>query len=161
MTSWPRLDANLILTIEIALMLAIFTMNAADQVLQPRDPHYTATGSLFFSSFLTSTLQHINTSALIFIERFAWWFHILGILGFSIYITYSKHLHIFVAFPNTYYANLEAKGQIKNMPVVTREVKSMLGLSATESTAPAEPGRFGAKDITDLSWNLLLSAYEC
>jgi ferredoxin len=161
MTSWPRLDANLILTIEITLMLAILTMNASDQILQSTDAHYTATGSLFFSSFLTPALQHFSTSTLVLIERFAWWFHILGILAFSIYITYSKHLHIFVAFPNTYYANLEAKGQIKNMPVVTREVKSMLGLSAADSTPPAEPGRFGAKDITDLSWNLLLSAYAC
>jgi ferredoxin len=161
MTSWPRLDANLILTIEITLMLAILSMNAADQVLQLRDPHYTATGSLFFSSFLTPTLQHFNTSTLIAIERSAWWFHILGILGFSVYITYSKHLHIFMAFPNTYYANIGAKGQIKNMPVVTREVKSMLGLAPAESIPPAEPGRFGAKDINDLSWNVLMSAYAC
>ncbi|HMI65600.1 MAG TPA: (Fe-S)-binding protein [Cyclobacteriaceae bacterium] len=169
MTSWPRLDANLILTIEIMLMLAILTMNGADQALQASDPHYPATGSLYFSSFITSALQHfntsplqhLNTSTLIFIERFAWWFHILGILGFSIYITYSKHLHIFMAFPNTYYANVEAKGHSKNMPVVTREVKSMLGLTPAESSPPAEPGRFGAKDINDLSWNLLMSAYAC
>ena len=161
MTSWPRLDANLILTIEITLMLAILTMNAADQVLQLRHTHYTPTGSLFFSSILTPTLQHFNTSTLIGIERSAWWFHILGILGFSIYITYSKHLHIFMAFPNTYYANIEAKGHIKNMPVVTREVRSMLGLTPAEPTAPAEASRFGAKDIHDLSWNLLMSAYAC
>ena len=161
MTFWPRLDANLILTIEIALMLAILTMNAADQILQTADLHYTSTGVLFFSSFITPTLQHVNTSTLIYIERFAWWFHILGILSFSIYITYSKHLHIFMAFPNTYYANVEAKGHIKNMPVVTREVKSMLGLTLAESTPPGEPGRFGAKDINDLNWNLLMSAYAC
>ena len=162
MTSWPRLDANLILTIEIMLMLAILTMNGADQALQASDPnHYPATGSLYFSSLITSALQHFNTSTLVFLERFAWWFHILGILGFSIYITYSKHLHIFMAFPNTYYANVEAKGHSKNMPVVTREVKSILGLTPAESSSPAEPGRFGAKDINDLSWNLLMSAYAC
>lgn len=160
MTRWPRLDANLILTIEIVLMVAILLMNASDQVLQTRDNHYTLTGSLFFSSFLTSTLQHVNTSALVFLERFAWWFHILGILGFSVYITYSKHLHIFMAFPNTYYANLDAKGHIVNMPVVTREVKTMLGLAAAEAVS-AEPGRFGAKDINDLTWNNLMAAYAC
>jgi len=161
MTRWPRIDANLILTIEIILMLAILTMNASDQILQTRSDHYTATGSLFFSSFLTSTLQHFNTSTLVFIERFAWWFHIIGILGFTVYITYSKHLHIFMAFINTYYAKLEAKGHINNMPIVTREVKSMLGLTQPESTAPAEPGRFGVKDINDLSWNNLAAAYAC
>ncbi len=162
MTGWPRMDGNLILTIEIVLMFAILFMNASDQLLQTRSDHYVATGTLFFSSFLTSSLQSLSTPALIFIERFAWWFHIIGILGFTVYITYSKHLHIFLAFPNTYYAKLDPKGQINNMPVVTREVKSMLGLAPAEpATAPTEPGRFGAKDINDLSWNNLMSAYSC
>jgi ferredoxin len=166
MNGWPRIDANAILTIEIVLMFAILTMNATDQILQTRDPHYISTGTLFFSSFLIPTLQNLNTSTLEFLERFAWWFHIIGILGFSVYITYSKHLHIFLAFPNTYYAKLEAKGKIVNMPVVTREVKSMLGLptddtSTALSSVPAEPGRFGAKDINDLTWNNLMAAYSC
>lgn len=161
MTNWPRLDANLILVTEIILMSAILIMNASDQVLQSQNAaHYVATGTLFFSSFLTSTLQHLSTSTLIFIERFAWWFHIIGILGFAIYVTYSKHLHIFLAFPNTYFAKLEAKGHINNMPVVTREVKSMLGLE-TVAAPTGEPGRFGAKDINDLSWNNLMAAYSC
>ena len=161
MTKWPRLDGNLILTIEIVLMFAILFMNASDQLLQSQSNHYTATGALFFSSFLIPTLQNLNPSTLIFIERFAWWFHILGIIGFSIYITYSKHLHIFMAFPNTFYSKLEPKGQINNMPVVTREVKSMLGLATNDATPPTEPGRFGAKDINDLNWNTLMSAYSC
>lgn len=159
MTQWPRMDANLILITEIVLMTAILTMNAADQMLQTRDSHYVATGSLFFSSYLVPLFQNLETSSLILIERFAWWFHIIGILGFAVYVTYSKHLHIFLAFPNTYYANLEAKGHIKNMPVVTREVKSMLGLET--STAAGEPGRFGAKDVNDLAWTNLMAAYSC
>lgn len=160
MTKWPRLDANLILITEIVLMMAILKMNAADQVLQTRDDHYTATGELFFSSFLIPLFENYSTSFLIFIERAAWWFHIIGILGFSVYITYSKHLHIFLAFPNTYFAKLQPKGHINNMPVVTNEVKSMLGLA--EATTPgAEPGRFGAKDVNDLAWNNLMAAYSC
>jgi heterodisulfide reductase subunit C len=161
MTQWPRMDANLILTIEIVLMMAIFTMNAADQLLQSQDHHYVATGSLFFSSYLLPLLSGLSTSTLVFVERFAWWFHIIGILGFTIYVTYSKHLHIFLAFPNTYYAKLEAKGHINNMPVVTNEVKSMLGLTTEAPATPAEPGRFGAKDINDLSRNNLMAAYSC
>jgi len=160
MTSWPRLDANLILISEIILMLAILKMNAADQILQTRDSHYIATGKLFFSSLYAPIMQNFNTPFLIFVERACSWFHIIGILGFTLFITYSKHLHIFLAFPNTYYAKLEAKGHINNMPVVTNEVKSMLGLSPAPAT-PAEPGRFGAKDINDLSWNNLMAAYSC
>jgi len=160
MTSWPRLDANLILITEIILMCAILTMNASDQILQQQSEHYIHTGALFFSSFLIPVLQNISTPALIIIERFCWWFHIIGILGFTIYVTYSKHLHIFMAFPNTYYAKLEAKGHVNNMPVVTNEVRSILGL-ASAAASPAEPGRFGAKDINDLSWNNLMAAYSC
>lgn len=161
MTRWPRLDANIILITEIVLMLAILTMNATDQLLQQTDPHYAKTGTLFFSSFLIPLFDSFQSSTLIFIERFAWWFHIIGILGFAIYITYSKHLHIFMAFPNTYFAKLEPKGHMNNMPVVTNEVKLMLGLSAADATPPAEPGRFGAKDINDLPWHSLMGAYAC
>lgn len=161
MTRWPRMDANLILCIEIALMFAILFMNASDQLLQSRGhEHYTLTGPLFFSSFFMPMLQSLSTTGLEVVERFCWWFHIVGILGFSVYITYSKHLHIFLAFPNTYYAKLEAKGHINNMPVVTAEVKSMLGLTPAP-VALATPGRFGAKDINDLSWNNLMAAYSC
>jgi heterodisulfide reductase subunit C len=162
LTSWPRRDANIILITEIVLMVAILGMNAADQVLQARSvEQYIATGPLFLSSVLTPVLQDLDTPTLIFVERAAWWFHIAGILGFAIYITYSKHLHIFLAFPNTYFANLEPQGHIKNMPVVTHEVKTMLGLAEATANAPAVQGRFGAKDINDLSWNNLLAAYAC
>ena len=162
LTKWPRMDANIILFTEIILMVAILSMNAADQILQTRTDHYTATGSLFFSSFLLPIFQNLSTATLIIIERFAWWFHIIGILAFSVYVTYSKHLHIFLAFPNTYFAKLDPKGKMTNMPVVTNEVKSMLGLA--DANAPAtvtEPGRFGAKDVNDLAWNNLMAAYSC
>jgi len=161
MTKWPRMDANLILFTEIVLMMAILKMNAADQILQTRDDHYTATGELFFSSFLIPLLENYSTPFLIFVERAAWWFHIIGILGFSVYVTYSKHLHIFLAFPNTYFAKLQPKGHINNMPVVTNEVKSMLGLAEATTTPGAEPGRFGAKDVNDLTWSNLMAAYSC
>jgi ferredoxin len=162
MTSWPRLDANVILITEIVLMVAILTMNASDQLLQGRSvEHYMSTGPLLFSGLFTPALQHVNTSTLILLERAAWWFHIVGILGFAIYITYSKHLHIFLAFPNTYFANLEPKGHMENMPVVTNEVKMMLGLGEATPQAPPTPGRFGAKDFNDLTWNNLLAAYSC
>lgn len=163
MTKWPRLDANLILFTEIILMLAILKMNAADQILQARGAeHYASTGKLFFSSMYAPIMENFSTPFLIFTERACWWFHIIGILGFTLYITYSKHLHIFLAFPNTYFAKLQPKGHINNMQVVTNEVKSMLGLADASATAtPAEPGRFGAKDVNDLSWNNLMAAYSC
>lgn len=161
---WPQLDANVILITEIVLMFAILTMNATDQVLQTREAHahhYTHTGSIFWSSWLIPMFTTGSDDALVMVERFAWWFHIIGILGFAVYVTYSKHLHIFMAFVNTWYARLEPKGKIHNMPVVTREVRSMLGLPAEGEAPTGEPGRFGAKDINDLSRVHLMAAYSC
>ncbi|UII22432.1 4Fe-4S dicluster domain-containing protein [Fulvivirga ligni] len=162
MTSWPTLDANLILVIEIVLMLAILTMNATDQLLQAQNEHYTATGSLFFSSFLMPLFSGLSEGTLVFIERFAWWFHIVGILGFAIYVTFSKHLHIFLAFPNTYYGDLRPKGEMRNMEAVTNEVNMMLGIQQEQPAAPPEEiARFGAKDVNDLTWKNIMNAYAC
>lgn len=165
MKGWPRLDGNIILITEIILMLAILTMNATDQVLQTLqsarpDSHYVQTGPLFFSRFLVPVFEGLSEQSLIITERFAWWLHIIGILGFALYVTYSKHLHIFIAFPNTYFANVNLKGQMKNMPVVTNEVKIMLGM-AEAGNVVTEPGKFGARDINDLSWTNLMAAYAC
>lgn len=161
MTKWPTLDANLILVIEVVLMFAILTMNASDQILQGRDSHYVSTGKLFFSSLIVPLFEGMSTTSLIILERAAWWFHIIGILAFSVYVTFSKHLHIFLAFPNTYYASLKPKGEINNMDSVTNEVNLMLGIPVENSDPPAEIGRFGAKDVNDLSWLNIMNAYSC
>lgn len=160
LTSWPRLDANIILIAEIALMTAILMMNAADQVLQGINPAYPSSGHLFLSSMLMPLVSSFSETSLVVTERIAWWFHIIGILAFAIYLTYSKHLHIIMAFPNTWYARLEPKGRMNNMPVVTGEVKMMLGLADASVNDP-EPGKFGAKDVNDLTWNMLMGAYAC
>lgn len=163
MKGWPSLDANLILVIEIVLMCAILTMNATDQILANRgDEHFTILGTLFFSSLIQPIFEGMSTGSLVVIERFAWWFHIAGILAFAIYVTYSKHLHIFLAFPNTWYSNLKPKGEMPNMPEVTNEVNMMLGIpSETPADPPAEIGRFGTKDVNDLTWVNVLNAYSC
>ncbi|MEM7550686.1 MAG: (Fe-S)-binding protein [Bacteroidota bacterium] len=163
MLGWPALDANLILVIEIFLMFAILSMNATDQILQGRNvAGYPQTGTFIFSATLIPLFEGFNNSSLVVVERVAWWIHILGIFAFAVYVTYSKHLHIALAFPNTYFSNLLAKGKMKNMDEVTTEVKSMLGLSSGDTQAPpAEIARFGAKDINDLSWKNLMDAYSC
>lgn len=163
MSSWPSLDANIILVVEILLMMAFFTMNAADAILQSRaEGHYAhaLTGSLTISQFLEPLISGMSSGALVALERFCWWFHILGIMLFTIYVTYSKHLHIALAFPNTYFGSLKSKGHMENMPTVSTEVKIMLGLEEA-TTTPAEVGRFGAKDVEDLTWKNLMDAYSC
>lgn len=166
MNGWPQLDGKIILIFEIVLMLAILTMNAADTVLQEMgSPHYPLTGDFAFSQFLKPVFTNWAEPSLVIYERFAWWFHILGIFAFAVYVTYSKHLHIALAFPNTYFSRLTPKGEMNNMPDITKEVKIMLGLVTPEDTdAGTEnmiPERFGAKDVPDLSWKNLMDAYSC
>lgn len=163
MTQWPQTDATLILTIEIVLMVFFLSMNTADLQLQTLGAdHYVATGTFLISGILQPLLSGLSEGTLMAIERFGWWGHIIGIFAFSYYITYSKHLHIFLAFPNNWYVRFRDKGTIDNMDRITQEVKLMLDPSATPPEAdPNAPEKFGAKDVTDLSWKNLMDAYSC
>lgn len=159
MKARPTSDANYILIVEILLMSAFLVMNAADAKLQILgQEHYTNAGAFPVSAWLQNLLP-ASASSLIVVERVCWWFHIIGIFAFLNYLPYSKHFHILFAFPNTYFSNLEPKGEFTNMTSVTNEVKAMLD----PSFVPAEtaPGKFGAKDINDLSWINLMNAYTC
>ena len=165
MSGWPKSDANLILIFEILLMSAFLFMDAADLILQDKLPdYYHSVGSFPISSLIAPILLDLSTSSLIFIERFCWWFHIIGILGFLNYLVISKHLHILLGFPNVYYSNLNPKGQFKNMDSVTKEVKMMLDPNLDPFSQPdnhSNSETFGAKDVKDLTKVQLLNAYSC
>lgn len=158
-------DAATILFVEIILMLALLKMNAADQILQQRgNAHYINAGSFPISSWLMVPIFNafnFSDGMLVFIERAAWWFHILGIFAFMNYLPFSKHFHIIMAFPNTYYSNLKAKGELNNMASVTQEVKLMLDPSAATPDGYQPPTSFGVKDVQDLTWKNLMDAYTC
>lgn len=162
MQGWPTLDANLILFAEILLIIGIFSMNGADVLLQKLDPaHYPDTGNLLISS-LTGPLVFgsLDQGSLAMVERSGWWLHILVVFGFLVYLPYSKHLHILLAFPNTWYASLRPRGEMENMPEIMGEVKSMMGLG-DENGAEELPENFGAHDVFELSRLNLLNAYSC
>ena len=167
MKGWPTKDATIILAAEILLMLAFLKMNGADYVLQSRgvDPYVQAGAYPVSSWLMVPILSNFSDCWLIMVERAAWWFHIVGILAFLNYLVISKHFHIILAFPNVWYSNLNAKGRFTNMAEVTKEVKMMMDPNADPFAAPAEgaeqPGRFGAKDVTDLNWVQLMNAYSC
>jgi heterodisulfide reductase subunit C len=160
---FPLKDANIILFTEIILMSLFLKMNAADQLLQTRGiEHYTATSHFFISSLVAELMQGYSTSTLIFTERACWWIHILGIFAFLNYLPYSKHLHIVLAFPNSYFARLENIGKMENMPLVQKEVTLMFQPErANEFPSDDAPVKFGAKDVKDLSWKNLMDAYSC
>ncbi len=163
----PKKDANIILYIEVVLMSLFLLMNASDFWLQQAGVgHYTSVGSFPVSHFIAPFFNGMNESAVMMLERTFWWLHIIGILMFMNYLYFSKHLHILLAFPNTYFADLNAKGKLDNLESVTNEVKLMLDPNADPFAAPpvdasAVPSKFGASDVMDLNWVQLLNAYTC
>ena len=165
MAGWPKKDGNLILYIEFILMLFFLTMNAADYQLQQMDvAHYTKAGAFPVSQFLSPLFQGMSISGIIAIERTAWWLHITGILFFLNYLYYSKHLHILLAFPNTYFGKIGPKGKFDNLDAVTKEVRLMMDPGVDPYAAPdgdAAIEKFGASDVMDLDRVQLLNAYTC
>lgn len=162
----PRNDANYILYFEVVLMTLFLVMNAADFHLQNLGiGHYNQAGSFPISQFIAPIFNGMSEGSVVLIERTAWWFHIAGILVFLNYLYFSKHLHILLAFPNTYFADLNAKGKLNNLESVTNEVKLMMDPNADPFAAPANPdavpAKFGASDVQDLNWVQLLNAYSC
>jgi len=160
MKGWPKSDGNMILYFEMILMTLFLVMNATDLHFQEMN-----TGNVI-SQYISPLFSGMEAATLHVIERGAWWLHIVGILIFLNYLYYSKHLHILLAFPNTFFANLNPKGQFTNDVNVTKEVMMMMDPEADPYAMPAEGveeeiSTFGAKDVTDLSWVNLLNAYTC
>ena len=165
---WPKNDANIILYFEVVLMVLFLTMNGADYYLQGLGSHhYIKAGAFPVSGVISLMFEGTGEGTAIIIERTAWWLHIAGILAFMNYLYFSKHLHILLAFPNTYFARLDLKGKFENLDSVTAEVKLMMDPNADPFAAqpvPAEgevPAKFGASDVQDLNWVQLLNAYTC
>lgn len=172
MKGWPKMDGNMILFMEIILVFCIFTMNGADEALYKAGASHAANlGDGTFGFTISSLVgpavfEGMDVHTLHILERVGWWGHIIMVLAFLNYLPYSKHFHILLAFPNTYYSNLEKKGKFTNMESVKKEVELMMDPTADPFAAPAdgevaEPQRFGAKDVQDLTWKNLLDSYTC
>lgn len=164
LNGWPKTDANAILTTEIILMALFLTMDACDTLLQVRgfgEYGQTITGNFAISQYIQPIFSGFSNESLEMIERSCWWLHIVGILAFLNYLPYSKHLHILLAFPNSYYARLTPEGEMDNMPEIQNEVLYAMQPELAPTEAPAEKINFGAKDVTDLTWKNLMDAYSC
>ena len=161
MKGWPKFDADNILYFEVVLMLLFLSMNATDLILQERNYEgYYSAGSFPVSSFMVPIFDSFSTSTIYLLERVFWWSHIIGIFFFLNYLYYSKHLHILLAFPNTYYANLEEKGKFDVLESVKNEVLIMFyPEKASQNNESVD--KFGASDVLDLNWVQLMNAYSC
>lgn len=167
LNGWPKLDANIILIMEFTLICFIFMMNGADEVLYRRGESHAQNlgdGSFGFSisQFVGPLIyDSMPTPGLHVIERIGWWGHIIMVFGFLNYLPISKHLHILLAFPNTYFSNLKAKGRFNNLFEVTDVVKPNFDPSYQPQLDPNAVIKFGVKDVQDLTWKQLLDAYSC
>jgi ferredoxin len=170
MGGWPSLDANIILVAEILLMFAFLSMNATDAIAMERGlEHYGVAGSFPISQYITPFYVGLSDVGVVFAERGFWWFHIAGVLSFLVYVPYSKHFHILLAFPNTYYSNLDESAKMNNMASVKKEVDLMMDPNADPYATPAplpegeveDPPCFGVKDGLDLTWKQIMEAYSC
>ena len=167
MKGWPKRDADYILYIELVLMFLFLTMNASDYWLQQHpegQSYYTQAGHFPISGLLTPLFDGMSYATVVTIERTSWWLHIIGILAFLNYLYYSKHLHIILAFPNTFYANLNPLGRFSHSEAVANEVKLMMDPGTDAYASPAvegEPISFGAADVKDLNRIQLMNAYSC
>jgi heterodisulfide reductase subunit C len=167
LTGFPKKDANYILYFEVVLMSLFLLMNASDLHLQNIPggfSHFIKAGSFPVSQFIEPLFNGVSSELVMLLNELFWWLHIIGILLFMNYLYYSKHLHILLAFPNTYFADLNPKGQLSNLESVTNEVKLMMDPSADPYAAVPEnavPAKFGASDVQDLNWVQLLNAYTC
>ena len=166
MKGWPKNDANIILYAEILLMSLFLTMNAADYWLQLNydNSTYINVGYFPISQFLVPLFDNFEISSVVFVERTAWWLHIIGIFVFLNYLYYSKHLHILLAFPNTYFSNLNSLGKLSNLKSVTNEVKMMMDPNSdsfAQNSSNTDIDKFGASDVFDLNKIQLLNSYTC
>ena len=157
MKGWPFKDANYILFLELALIFFIFLMNSADMARHQNEYGFVV------SQFLSPIWDGTGEGTLHLLERIGWWGHILVVFAFLNYLPFSKHLHVILAFPNTYFARLQPRGEMDNMPEVMNEVKNMLGLPVENAGAEVnmENLEFGANDVFSLSWKNVLDAYSC
>lgn len=163
MLGWPFKDGNLILIGELLLLIGIFSMNGADTVLQSigSDHYHQLGGFLISEHFGPAVFGGLSESSLIVVERFGWWLHFGVVMFFLLYLPISKHLHIFLAFPNVFFANLASRGEMENMPEIMNEVKMMMGLVEESVPETDELPEFGANDVFQLSKLNLLNAYSC
>jgi heterodisulfide reductase subunit C len=167
LNGWPKLDANLILIAEIVLICFIFMMNGADEVLYSKGLSHAT--DLNDNTFNFSISKYIGPliygsmpdAGLHMIERIGWWGHFSMVVAFLNYLPFSKHLHIILAFPNTYFSNLKSKGNFTNLFEVTDVVKPNFDAAYQPVLDSNAVIKFGVKDVTDLTWKNLLDAYSC
>jgi Fe-S oxidoreductase len=138
-------EADLILVWILGIMLTLFALNAIRiaRGIAEADPTWTP-----ISRGLARAFEPMTPTVLRLYEPFFLWTHLLLILGFLVYIPYSKHLHIFTSSINVFFSNTKPRGYLTPLRI---------DVDAPDS----DQIRLGAATVEDLTWKEALDLYAC
>jgi Fe-S oxidoreductase len=137
-------EADYILYLISGIMVTILLTRGAEISLGhfPYDTRWTPVSNLAAQLFTGLSLEAREALDTIFL-----WWHSLIILGFLVYITYSKHLHIATSPINVLFTSERPKGALKPMHI---DIENM-----------SEDDTFGVGKVTDLTWKQMLDTMTC
>jgi len=131
-------EADLILVLIAGIVVTLFAWHASQIAVGIND--YPAA-----SAPISNALSGVVAPAAPWLERVAVWAHVLIILSFLVYLSYSKHLHIAVAAINVFFGKMRPRGTLDKI----------------DFERPETEVRFGAARATDLTWKQMLDTMSC
>ena len=139
-----NLDASLIIGLILVLIVCLFGARAVEYRLTQMEPGRYFPQAAFISAALSGLFAGLPESSLLGWYSFFWWAHTLVILGFLVYIPFSKHLHILGAIPNVFFRRLRPLGELTPMDLEDESVET-----------------YGVAQVEAFTWKQLLDLYAC
>src|SRR5262245_16466352 len=131
-------EGLVILILIFGLMVTDLVADAARIVLRPAPTDHWQ----FAGYAIAAGLGGLSRGAVTVIFHVAWWFHGALLLGFLVWLPYSKHLHVLAAPLNVFFAPLTPKGRFRTVDLEQAET-------------------FGVGEITEFTWKDLFDTYNC
>jgi Fe-S oxidoreductase len=137
-------DACVIIGLILLLIMLLFGARAVEYLLAQGDASKYFPGLAFISVALSGLFGGLQKESLEFWYSLFWWGHTLVILGFLIYIPFSKHLHLLGAIPNIFFRRFGPIGELTKMDLEDETVET-----------------YGVSKIEEFTWKQLLDLYAC
>lgn len=139
-----NLDAGIIIGLILVLIVLLFGARATEYRLAQIEPGHYFPQSAFISVILSVPFAWLSKAHLLEWYNFFWWGHTLVILGFLVYIPFSKHLHILGAIPNVFFRRFHPMGELTKMNLEDESVET-----------------YGVSKIEEFTWKQNLDLYAC
>jgi Fe-S oxidoreductase len=136
----PTLEAGIILIVVFSLMLLNYVTEGFRLLAETRPfAEWSFVGIAFSKLFGNLGLR--ENSRILFWTF--WWLHLMVVFGFSIYVLYSKHLHILASFFNLFFRSMAPRGSLQSIQDILKGKN------------------LGVSEIIEFSWKQLLDLYAC